>query len=270
MEVSTFELLVKRIAPPPASSVIARRVVQGYFLTISNLENEAFQYTLDFYISLPDPPDSDRTLANNAVVLLDVAGANQPLTLTPTTATVSTSRFSVNFSLGAKQTASVQLLPNLTPAILAETNPDLEIRGFVEIRLPAIFRRVPPFRRVPQSSQPVKVLLNPEIRGTFLPNNISNNADFDQINYPLALASGTGLNQIEPEPGGPILINPGIIDRLPQLNRPPFDLTALDEVEQANILAEIMSQVDPSNGNLQNVNRLLTNLDIPIRMNGAS
>ncbi|WP_024546321.1 hypothetical protein [Picosynechococcus sp. NKBG15041c] len=270
MEVSTFELLVKRIAPPPAASAIARRVVQGYFLTISNLENEAFQYTLDFYISLPNPPNSNRTLVNNAVVLIDVAGANQPLTLTPTNATVSTTRFSTSFSLGARQTASVQLLPNLTPALLAETNPDLEVRGFVEIRLPAIFRRAPLFRRVPQSNRPVKVLLNPEIRGTFLPNNITNTADFDQINYPLALASGNGLNQIEPEPGGPILINPGVIDRLPQLGQLPFDFTSLSEVEQANILAEVMGQIDPNNDNLQNVNQLLSNLNIPIRMNNAS
>ena len=33
--------------------------------------------------------------------------------------------------------------------------------------------------------------------------------DFDQINYPLELASGKGLNEIKPEPGGPIF-------RLPQ------------------------------------------------------
>ena len=61
MEVSTFELLYKRIAPPPmmgtpgaaALTAVARRVVQGYFLTISNLEDEDFLYTLDFHISLP-------------------------------------------------------------------------------------------------------------------------------------------------------------------------------------------------------------------------
>ena len=210
MEVSTFELLVKRIAPPPASRAVARRVVQGYFLSISNLEDEEFLYTLDFHISLPNPPDPDRTLANNAAVFLDIAGANELLNLSPAGATVSTTQFSTSFRLGAKQTASLQLLPNLTPDLLEDPNPDLEVRGFVQLRLPAVSGgsgNSPVLQLEPQSNRPVKVLLNPEIRGTFLPNNFPRGGnDFDQINYPLALASGKGLNEIEPEPGGPILI----------------------------------------------------------------
>ncbi len=273
MEVSTFEILVKRIAPPPAPSSVARRVVQGYFLTIANLENKSFRYTLDFHISRPNPPDPDRTLFGNAVVLLDVAGANQPLTLSPTTANVTTTRFSTSFRLEAKQTASLQLLPNINdPALLSNPNPDLEVRGFVRLRLPAIASGTSIFKRVPQSDRPVKVLLNPEIRGTFLPNNFpSGDGDFDQINYPLQLASGKGLNEIAPEPGGPIITLPSdriseLIEQLPLKARPAIDFEALDEEERNAALIEVLSQVDPTQNNVRNISDVLSKLNIPITM----
>ena len=276
MDVSTFELLVKRIAPPPVSPTVARRVVQGYFLTISNLEDEEFLYTLDFHISLPDPPDPDRTLAGNAAVLLDIAGANQPLTLSPVSATVGTTRFSTRFRLGAKQTASLQLLPNLPPALLANPNPDLEVRGFVQLRLPAVLEvstgPFPIFRFVPQSDRPVKVLLNPEIRGTFLPNAFpAGGGDFDQINYPLELASGQGLNEVEPESGFPGIEIPSaqipdLVERLPLRDRPTIDFAALDEEDRAAALVEVISQIEPSEENLQNVSDLLSKLNIPVAM----
>ncbi|MEO1622561.1 MAG: hypothetical protein AAFU53_16195 [Cyanobacteria bacterium J06632_3] len=284
MEISTFELLVKRIAPLPppgtpnaaALASVARRVVQGYFLTISNLEDQEFLYTLDFHISLPTPPDPDRTLANNTIALIDVAGANEPLTLFPTTATVSTTRFTTSFRLGAKQTASVQLLPELTPALLANPNPDLEVRGFVNLRLPAVFGTGPfpaPFQRVPQSDSPVRVLLNPEIRGTFLPNEFPDSGtDFDQINYPLELASGQGLNEIAPDPGGPIFIPnppipiPGLIDQLSLREQLVVDLAPLSEEEQIAALAGVIGQIEPSEENLKNVSDLLSKLNIPIAM----
>lgn len=283
MEISTFELLVKRIAPlpppgspgAPALATVARRVVQGYFLTISNLEDEEFRYTLDFHISAPNPADPDRTLAGNTVVLVDIAGANQPLTLFPTNATVSTTRFSTSFTLGAKQTASLQLLPNLTPALLANANPDLEVRGFVRLRLPAVISFSPFIRFVPQSNSPVKVLLNPEIRGTFLPNSFPGSGDdFDQINYPLELASGKGLNEIEPDPGGPIIINPGLVtglvEQLPLRERPTIDFAALNEEDRAAALVEVIGQIEPSAENLRNVSDLLSKLDIPIAMEPAA
>ena len=272
MEISTFELLVKRIAPSPAANSVARRVVQGYFLTISNLENEEFLYTLDFHISRPDPPDPDRTLAGNSVVLLDVAGANQVLNLAPASATVNTTRFSTSFRLGAKQTASLQLLPDINnPALLANPNPDLEVRGFVRLRLPAVFGGFPSFLRVPQSDRPVKVLLNPEIRGTFLPNGFPGGGDdFDQINYPLELASGKGLNEIKPEPGGPIIILPEripeLIEELPLRERPTIDFAALDEEDRTAALIEVIGQIEPSEENLRNVSDVLSKLNIPISM----
>jgi hypothetical protein len=62
MEISTFELLAKPIAPvilPPELLPVARRIVQGYFLTISNLEAFDVRYRIEFTISLPAPADPE-------------------------------------------------------------------------------------------------------------------------------------------------------------------------------------------------------------------
>ncbi|MBD2106979.1 hypothetical protein [Nodosilinea sp. FACHB-13] len=271
MEITTFELLVKRIAPPPADPTVARRVVQGYFLTIANLEDRDFTYQLEFHVSRPTPVDPDRTLAGNAVVAFDIAGANTPLALTAVNPSPVTPVFTTRFRLPAKQTASVQLLPDLTrPGLLDEANPDVEIRGFVRLRLPALRQGV--FLR-PQSNTPVKVLLNPEVRGTFLPNDLAaRSGDFDQINYPLELASGKGLNEVEPDRGffpiDPVIVAEVAGDRpvLPDLNPPMIDLSLLSPTARAEVLAETLAQVDPSAENLSTVSDLLSKLEIPIRM----
>lgn len=275
MEITTFELLVKRIAPLPAVgapgaaalTAVARRVVQGYFLTISNLEDQDLTYRLEFVVSTPNPVDPDRTLTNNADLIIDIAGANTTLTLTQSGDT-----FRGSFRLPARQTASVQLLPRLPLALLNSPNPDLEVRGYVRLRLPAIFSGFPQPRFGPQSDRPVKVLLNPETRGTFLPNNFpaSTTGEFDQINYPMTLASGQSLNELMPESGLRFPISQNLVQQLaaglPERLQPRLDLEALSEVEQVDALVEILSQLDPSSETLNNVSDLLSKLDIPIRM----
>ena len=198
MEISTFELLVKRIAPtPPAPLDVARRVVQGYFLTITNLESKDLTFRIQFFISKPNPADPDRTLFDNVKLFYDIAGDNEEFTLL---GSVNSTVFSRSFVLPAMQTASVQLLPILKPSLLSNPAPDFEVRGYVTLRLPALG---PISNQKPQSDTPVKVLINPEIRGTFLPNSFPNGSaeDFDQINYPLAIASGKALNEIAPDQG---------------------------------------------------------------------
>lgn len=268
MEISTFELLVKRIAPPPADPSIARRVVQGYFLTISNLEDEDYTYRLDFHISTPSPADPDRTLAGNAVVLYDIAGANTSLPLFPS----GEDTFSTTFLLPAKQTASLQLLPDLTPALLGQANPDLEVRGFVRLRLPALFDGLPLPLFEPQSDAPVRVLLNPEIRGTFLPNGLppADSNEVDQINYPLELASGQGLNEIEPESNPFLLFTPNVVgelvEQLPLRERPSIDFGMLSPSARSEALVELLAQLEPSEENVRNISDLLSKLNVPIQM----
>jgi hypothetical protein len=133
LPISTFELLVKPIAPRqmgnPAQEAIARRIVQGYFLTITNLEPLDLTFRLDFRISTPNPADPDRTLFNNADLIFDIAGANN---LIPLSGDADSSRFGGSFRLPAGQTASVQLLPK--QRLLSFANPDFEVRGYVVLR----------------------------------------------------------------------------------------------------------------------------------------
>jgi hypothetical protein len=258
MELSTFELLVKRIAPPPAPLDVARRVVQGYFLTITNLEFKPLTFRIRFNISKPNPVDPDRTLFGNASVFYDIAGANVPI---PLSGGPASTVFGGTFVLPARQTASLQLLPN--PNLFANPNPDFEVRGFVTLTLPAIGGR-------PQSNAPVKVLLNPEIRGTFLPNGFPTGVaeDFDQINYPLTVASGKALNEIPvSQPFTIPVLTPDVLRSLP-----PEEIESLldaDDLEKTQSLIQLMAQLDQNPKNLENLSDALSKLNIPVRLSPA-
>jgi hypothetical protein len=268
MELSTFELLVKPIAPRvnPALEAVARRAVQGYFLTLTNLDSKDITFRLTFVISQPNPADPDRTLFNNADLIYDIAGANMSAPLSGGALSTSFSGF---VRIPAKQTASVQLLPRLTPELLALAEPDLEVRGYVNLTVPALFKSISQ-GFVPQSDAPVPVLLNPETRGTFLPNGYPADlsGDFDQINYGMAIASGKALNQLMPDPGRPILIPPVLSNVLERLQTSaPFPVISEDDVAQlTEELVLRMAQLDRSPENLQSFSDLLSKLDIPLRV----
>ena len=265
MEISTFEILTKRIAPPiPGLEAVARRVVQGYFLTISNLEAIDLRYRIEFIVSLPVPADPNKILLKNAFLVIDVEGINTPVSLTQDP--VKPKLYRGFFTIPAHKTASVQLLPilpaSLTPGLL-------EVRGYVSLFLPS--RRI--FPPAPQSKKPVKVLLNPEIRGTFLPNDFSplttSPLDFDQINYTLAIASGKALNEIPPEPGKFITIDlPIVAPILEELRNGTLDSASLeaDNSEKAQILVQLLAQLDASDVNLKDLNAVMQKFDIPVKM----
>lgn len=216
MLVSTFELLVKRIAPlapgGPGAGVNApfRRVVQGYFLIITNLNPTR---TANFFLqfTIPSLPAGSTDAFNREFVLgtganvrtgYDVAAQNNvSLALNPGTATPNFKEFNTfRFSAGPLQTVSVNLLPNLSnPSVL--TNESLEVRGSVEL-----IQAYTSLREIINGVPATDVLLSAEIRGTFLDNDYPNNMvgtelDFDQINYGLPLASGNGRNTVESLPG---------------------------------------------------------------------
>jgi len=266
MEISTFEILTAPIAPvigiPPELIPVARRVVQGYFLTLTNLEAISLQYRIEFSISLPVPADPNKILLNNAFLVVDVEGINTPVTLTQQPGRPEV--YVGLFRIPAHKTASVQLLPILPQAL---TPGLLEVRGYVSLFLP------PGRRGFPQSSTPVKVLLNPEIRGTFLPNDFPPQAptlpDFDQINYTLAIASGKGLNEIPPEEEVLIIIDLPILEPLlEELSNGTLDLPSLegDNSEKAQRLVQLLAQLDPSEVNLKDLNTVMEKFNIPVRM----
>ncbi|MGB0564673.1 MAG: hypothetical protein ACPGVO_23175, partial [Spirulinaceae cyanobacterium] len=179
-------------------------------------------------------------------------------------------------------TASIQLLPRLTPELLVQENPQLEIRGYTRLKVPS-------FRQDLQNDgRPVSVLLQPEIRGTFLPNNFPGGApgDFDQINYTLLTANGQALNEIEPEqlPAKKVDIDRAIVDELPQFYErldkeikagDPKAINALlaelktgsPEKKQMTELVNSLKAIDPDSDNLREVSDMLRKVGVPIALN---
>jgi hypothetical protein len=238
---------------------VARRIVQGYFLTISNLEAFDVQYRIQFTVSLPAVPNPNKTLLGNAAIFLDSEGDNTPVALIQDATQPEIYR--ARFTIRARKTASFQLLPIL-PGVLAASM--LEVRGFV-----SLFRR----RIFPGLLPPVKVLLNPEIRGTFLPNNFpappNTELDFDQINYTLAIASGKGLNEIPSEPALPFTIDSLTLEPiLEQLRNGTLDLATLeaDNSEKGQMLVQLLAELDADDVNLKDLNTVMEKFDIPVRM----
>jgi hypothetical protein len=115
--------------------------------------------------------------------------------------------------------------------------------------------------------------LNPEIRGTFLPNDFPSETrtlpDFDQINYTLAIASGKGLNEIPPDPRR---IFRGDMDTrdpiLEELSDGTLDFASLeaDNSGKAQMLVQLLAQLDANEVNLNDLNTVMERLDIPVRM----
>ena len=278
MEISTFELLAKPIAPVAGLDLnvrpVARKIVQGYFLTISNLESFEVEYRIEFTIRKPTGQNPNRVLSGNAVIVLDSVNNNQDIELIKDADVGQTENYRANFKIRGRNTASFQLLPNLEKVLPASL---LEVRGFV-----SLFRRRP-FSFPPLS--PVKVLLNPEIRGTFLPKGFppplnppppadaDTKFDFDQINYTLAIASGKAFNEITLGPREPIikiptLVSPIFQPLLEELNNGTLDLASLEaeNPEKARMLVQLLAELDASEVNLSELNTVMERLDIPVRM----
>ncbi|GFE70008.1 hypothetical protein [Chroococcus sp. FPU101] len=186
MDISPFELLLKSIAPRTATAstvnVLSRVIVQGYFLTISNLEKRDRELKLFFTISEPsDPPigspaNETRVLDNKTVLLYDVAAKNVPINFRRTE--VVNEKFiryeSDSFILPSWATVSLQLLPDVQQ-FLNNQQSLLEVRGFASLTSD-------------DAVSPGELFFNPEIRGTFIPDNLSDpvkDIDFDQIAYSL-------------------------------------------------------------------------------------
>lgn len=247
MIVSTFELLIKRIANVPGLpanvSAVFRRAIEGYFLTVSNLENRNIKVALKLHISLDT---GNRVVsAANTQVFYDVNSTNNAvLTLTDVTpatpANIKVFQTS-KFIIPARQTAIITVLPNIGPFI-GTVNPDLEIRGFVELNQfkTSIF----------QGAAAAEVLTTPEVRGTFLDNAYPSaigsvdELDFDQIAYSLPTASGKAQNTLAAVPPfifeGPFVVDKFNSDNFRKLNKGKFVDT---EIEDFIEMAEEMKKI---------------------------
>ncbi len=178
--VSSFELLVKPLVQSSADILGAgRTIIQGYFLTISNLNT--IPVTLRVNFKAQSPNISSRPL----LAFFDVNNVNAPLVANPSTAINQT----YTISVPAGDTGVFLLQPDVSQASIVATA-NTEIRGFVTVSLAQPF-----------GSNSFNLLLTPQQRGTFLPKGFvvpatppspsaTTNQDFDQLAYSLPTATG--------------------------------------------------------------------------------
>ncbi len=223
--VSNFELLVKPLVQPRADILGAgRTIIQGYFLTISNLNlSNAVSLRINFRAQSPDI--NSRPL----LAFFDINDVNAPLVASGT----SPNR-TYTITVPAGDTGLFLLQPDVTQASVV-TSADTEIRGYVTVSLAAPF-----------GSNSYNLLLTPQHRGTFLPKGFvvgtpPSNPDFDQLAYSLPTANGGAqvtLSQINFPVIPPVLTSP-----LPELASLDPELLQLIQ-QNPNALREVV----PANG----------------------
>ncbi len=267
MEVSTFELLFKQQSPVIPNGVLnVQKVIQGYFLTISNLENQAYTYALD--LTIFPPPDGTlnrayRTLLGKTVFVFDAAGTdNQFGVVQPYSPVgIGQGRFRTpNFQIPARGTALVLIIPNAFPCG-SVTEPLMEVRGYATLRLPALLRFRPGFQPIyrAQSTQPVDVLVTPQHRATFFD---AAGGVTDQIQASLPTASGSARNQVVPDPDGPFTLFPPF--PIPSF---PIDLFSFltetpDSIAPA-LVGSVLSEIGVDQDQLAKLNAQLAEAKLP-------
>jgi hypothetical protein len=179
MLVSTFEILLKSQLPPvPGLAKLNRKVIQGYFLTIANVNIIPVTVSVVFTIKFPTGgnPSSFADFLDG----LDISGTNLFGSLIPE-AVPSNNKARLTFTLPENATGTLVLQADITqPAILAAEN--FEARGYVEIFLSSL-----------SGSDQATLLVTPEHRGTFYKNLKGSTPDavgLDQIAYALPVSNG--------------------------------------------------------------------------------
>jgi hypothetical protein len=204
MLVSTFELLVKPQLPratdftdpagnpipvviPTEIERITRTVIQGYFLTISNLN--AFDVTLSLVFTIISNPPLDIA---NLVGFLDVNDINLN-ELDGIQPDFSPNKIRYTRTIKEGVTGLFLLQPNIlpepnnpgqAPALLLDAN--FEVRGYVEVFISSLST----------GYNAAKLLLTPEHRGTFYSCLTEKPVQLDQIAYALPTAHGGSLFEL--------------------------------------------------------------------------
>jgi hypothetical protein len=211
VEVSQFELIYK----PQSPVGTADTVLQGYFLNITNLETEALSFRLDFVTSSVSDPD--RSLAGNTIAIVDTPNANnQPANLVGVLASASF-RLSPNVTIPGRGTAKIAILPS-DPFPTPVTPANFEARGYVTLRLPALFSfQNGSFRLRPQLDRPAKVLLTAQNRATYLG---TGGAISDQTQASVPIGDGAAKAEVAAETG--FFPAPGVFTPLMSGDTPPF------------------------------------------------
>jgi hypothetical protein len=189
--ISTFELLLKPQLPKaltsrfPELAPLTRTILQGYFLTISNLDDKGVVLSVTFVTRTPGL-DTTKVLST-----FDIQNQNGPVSLIP--AGPAPGQPTPGNDEVVKTKYSVFLNPNDTGLLLIQadatqekirTATDFEIRGYVELSLSS-----------ENMQQTGKVLVTAEHRGTFFDG--ANKDALGEIAYALPLASGGSLIELQ-------------------------------------------------------------------------
>ncbi|PSB44136.1 hypothetical protein, partial [Chamaesiphon polymorphus] len=173
MLVSTFEVLVKPQLPrasdlppgvpvPPGLGNLSRNVLQGYFLTIANVNffpvTVSVVFTLKFPENpggaIPSPVNFDDFLNAVDISGVNLFAANPSAKLVPEVVPQN-NKARITFTLPENGTGLLILQPNiLNSQIITDAN--FEARGYVEIFLSSL-----------SGSDEATLLITPEQRGTF-------------------------------------------------------------------------------------------------------
>ena len=262
MEISQFELIFKPQSPaaPTTTGPIAT-VLQGYFLEITNLEDKAYQYGVDF-IATP-VADSKRSLSGNTVVFVDTPGSNNTQGVLMGALDDKIYRPSTGLvEIPAHGTALVAVLPSAFGPLPGDPTPlmapNFEVRGYVRLRLPPVYEpcKDQVLKRVAQTKSPVRVLVTPQNRAVY---SDENGTVTDQTQATLTVSSGKAENSLTPEPGGPIVEIPGKNEAL--------DISAfLREIQgcETQLIASLLAQVNTDKSDLTAFNKLLKACEVPL------
>jgi hypothetical protein len=268
MEVSHFELVWKPQSPAtPIGQSGIDKVFQGYFLEITNLETTAYRYSVEFVVAPSAPPE--RNLSGNTVVFVDTPGTNNaPGALNGNAAGTVFAPSTGTITIQPGATALVAILPSAFPAGPLDATPiatpKFEVRAYVRLRLPTIFRIVPrpgggfTFRRVAQSVNPVRVMLTPQNRAVYY---AQNGTVSDQTQSSLPTASGMAVNALPPD-------QPFIFPTFPvDLDLPRLEsMTALiPEEDQSLMLAGLPASIDPDATDLSGMNAAMSQAGVGSR-----
>ena len=254
MEISSFELIFKKQSPEGE----ADRVLQGYFLNITNLEDQTLKFRLDLVTS--PITDADRTLAGNAIAFIDTPDRDNRPAMLNGGASAPSFRLSPLIEIPAKGTAKVAVLPS-DPFPDPTVPANFEARGHVTLRLPALPVEEPGAFIVARAQRlrPARVLVTPQNRATYF--NAAGTIN-DQTQAGLPTATGAAVMEIPPEPF--IFELPprdDLAERLRDLNRDRInDLSATD-------LALMLAALEADEADLETLNAALNSAGIGMSLN---
>lgn len=161
-----------------ALGALSREVIQGYFLTISNLSNKEVSLVISFRVVTNDNESSFD--GSTVAAVFDVNGINQTIDLI--TSNPQTRNYVI--SLPAKDTGLFIVQPN--PGFIIDADKEIEIRGYVDVSV-----------LLNDGGEEIDLLLTPEHRGTFYKRTDSGLDQLDQIVYSLPTANGGSLFKLK-------------------------------------------------------------------------